>query len=79
MESSVLYDGSIPTRFGSVPNRQMGFDVVAVESGEAGGWEYRIIEDNAKMPVGIEPMHLLRARTAEVLCPSRTRRSSSGR
>ncbi|MBA4115700.1 MAG: circularly permuted type 2 ATP-grasp protein [Rubrobacter sp.] len=50
-----------------MPNRQMGFDVVAVESGEAGGWEYRIIEDNAKMPVGIEPMHLLRARTAEVL------------
>jgi carboxylate-amine ligase len=45
----------------------MGFDVVAVESGEAGGWEYLIIEDNAKMPVGIEPMHLLRARTAEVL------------
>ena len=45
----------------------MGFDVVAAESGEAGGWEYLIIEDNAKMPVGIEPMHLLRARTAEVL------------
>jgi uncharacterized circularly permuted ATP-grasp superfamily protein len=67
VESSVLYDGSIPTRFGCVPNRQMGFDVVAVESGEAGGWEYRIIEDNAKMPVGIEPMHLLRERTAEVL------------
>ena len=67
LESSVLYDGSIPTRFGGVPNRQMGFDVVAAGSGEAGGWEYLIIEDNAKMPVGIEPMHLLRARTAEVL------------
>ena len=67
LSSSVLYDGSIPTRFGPVPNRQMGFDVVAAESGEAGGWEYLIIEDNAKMPVGIEPMHLLRARTAEVL------------
>ena len=67
MDSSVLFDGSAPTRFGAVPNRQMGFDVVAVESGEAGGWEYLIIEDNAKMPVGIEPMHLLRARTAEVL------------
>ncbi len=65
LSSSVLYDGSIPTRFGGVPNRQMGFDVVAVGSG--GGWEYLIIEDNAKMPVGIEPMHLLRARTAEVL------------
>jgi len=67
VESSALYDGSIRTRFGGVPNRQMGFDVVAVESGEAGGWEYLIIEDNAKMPVGLEPMHLLRARTAEVL------------
>ncbi len=67
LSSSALYDGSIPTRFGGVPNRQMGFDVVAVESGAAGGWEYRIIEDNAKMPVGIEPMHLLRARTSEVL------------
>ncbi len=67
VESSTLYDGSIRTRFGGVPNRQMGFDVVAVESGEAGGWEYLIIEDNAKMPVGLEPMHLLRARTAEVL------------
>lgn len=67
LASSTLYDGSIPTRFGSVPNRQMGFDVVAVESGEAGGWEYLIIEDNAKMPVGLEPMHLLRPRTAEVL------------
>ena len=67
LESSVLYDGSIPTRFGGVPNRQMGFDVVAAGLGEAGGWEYLIIEDNAKMPVGLEPMHLLRARTAEVL------------
>lgn len=67
LESSVLFDGSARTRFGGVPNRQMGFDVVAVESREAGGWEYLIIEDNAKMPVGIEPMHLLRARTAEVL------------
>jgi uncharacterized circularly permuted ATP-grasp superfamily protein len=67
VRSSALYDGSIRTRFGGVPNRQMGFDVVAVGSGEAGGWEYLIIEDNAKMPVGIEPMHLLRARTAEAL------------
>src|SRR3712207_356777 len=42
----------------------MGFDVVAVESGE--GWEYLVIEDNAKMPVGMEPMGLMRARTAKV-------------
>ena len=68
LSSSTLYDESILTRFGGVPNQQMGFDVVAVESREAGGWEYLIIiEDNTKMPVGIEPMHLLRARTAEVL------------
>jgi len=65
IESSALYDASIPTRFGSVPNRQMGFDVVAVENGE--GWEYLVIEDNAKMPVGMEPMGLMRARTGEVL------------
>ncbi len=65
IESSTLYDASIPTRFGSVPNRQMGFDVVAVEDDD--GWEYLVIEDNAKMPVGMEPMGLLRARTAEVL------------
>src|SRR5918995_5708866 len=65
MESSMLYDTSIPTRFGSVPNRQMGFDVVAVWGQD--GWEYLVIEDNAKMPVGIEPMALMRARTAEVL------------
>jgi len=65
IESSALYDASIPTRFGDVPNRQMGFDIVAVEGED--GWEYLVIEDNAKMPVGIEPMSLLRARTAEVL------------
>jgi uncharacterized circularly permuted ATP-grasp superfamily protein len=65
IEGSALYDASIPTRFGSVPNRQMGFDIVAV--GDHGGWEYLVIEDNAKMPVGIEPMSLMRARTAEVL------------
>ena len=65
IESSTLYDASIPTRFGSVPNRQMGFDIVAVES--ADGWEYLVIEDNAKMPVGMEPMSLMRTRTAEVL------------
>jgi len=65
IESSALYDPSIPDRFGKVPNRQMGFDIVAVEAED--GWEYLVIEDNAKMPVGIEPMSLMRARTAEVL------------
>jgi uncharacterized circularly permuted ATP-grasp superfamily protein len=68
IESSALFDASIPTRFGDVPNRQMGFDIVAVERpGRPGEWEYLIIEDNAKMPVGIEPMSLLRARTPGVL------------
>src|SRR5918993_3380881 len=68
VESSTLFDASIPTRFGDVPNRQMGFDIVAVErSGRSGEWEYLVIEDNAKMPVGIEPMNILRSRTAEVL------------
>jgi uncharacterized circularly permuted ATP-grasp superfamily protein len=68
VESSALYDASIPTRFGDVPNRQMGFDIVAVErSNRPGGWEYLVIEDNAKMPVGIEPMSLLRAMIPDVL------------
>jgi uncharacterized circularly permuted ATP-grasp superfamily protein len=65
IESSTLYDASMPNRFGEVPNRQMGFDIVAVEAD--GSWEYLVIEDNAKMPVGIEPMSLMRARTAEIL------------
>jgi uncharacterized circularly permuted ATP-grasp superfamily protein len=68
IESSALFDASVPTRFGEVPNRQMGFDIVAeARSGRPGEWEYLIIEDNAKMPVGIEPMSLLRAMTPEVL------------
>jgi uncharacterized circularly permuted ATP-grasp superfamily protein len=74
VESSVLYDASIPNRFGAAPNRQMGFDIVAVDGGagggsgrSGGGWDYLVIEDNAKMPVGIEPMSLMRERTVEVL------------
>ena len=68
LESSTLFDTSVPTRFGNVPNRQMGFDIVAVErSGRAGEWEYLVIEDNAKMPVGIEAMNILRTRTVQVL------------
>ena len=69
LESSALYDPDSPDRLGSVPNRQMGFDLVAVErpAGGAEGWEYVVIEDNAKMPVGIEPMLLTRGVTAGVL------------
>ena len=68
IESSTLFDASVPTRFGEVPNRQMGFDIVAeARSGRPGEWEYLIIEDNAKMPVGMEPMSLLREMTPDVL------------
>jgi uncharacterized circularly permuted ATP-grasp superfamily protein len=66
--SSALFDASVPTRFGDVPNRQIGFDIVAeARSGRPGEWEYLVIEDNAKMPVGIEPMSLLRTMTPGVL------------
>jgi uncharacterized circularly permuted ATP-grasp superfamily protein len=64
IESSGLYDVSVPDRFGEVPARQMGFDLVAVESG--GGWRYLVIEDNARMPVGAMSMSRLRALTPEV-------------
>jgi uncharacterized circularly permuted ATP-grasp superfamily protein len=68
IESSTLFDASVPTRFGDVPNRQMGFDIVAeARSGRSGEWHYLVIEDNAKMPVGIEPMSLLRTMTTDVL------------
>ena len=68
IESSALFDASVPTRFGDVPNRQMGFDIVAkARSGRPGEWQYLVIEDNAKMPVGIEPMSLLRTMTTDVL------------
>jgi uncharacterized circularly permuted ATP-grasp superfamily protein len=68
IESSTLFDASVPTRFGDVPNRQMGFDIVAeARSGRPGEWDYLVIEDNAKMPVGIEPMSLLRRMTPDVL------------
>jgi uncharacterized circularly permuted ATP-grasp superfamily protein len=68
IQSSALFDASVPIRFGDVPNRQMGFDIVAeARSGRPGEWEYLIIEDNAKMPVGIEPMCLLRTMTPGVL------------
>ncbi len=64
IESSGLYDVSVPDRFGEVPARQMGFDLVAVEEGE--GWKYLVIEDNARMPVGAMSMSRLRTLTPEV-------------
>lgn len=68
IESSGLYDVSVPNRFGEVPARQMGFDLVAME--ENGGWKYLVIEDNARMPVGAMSMSRLRTLTQEVLLES---------
>ena len=72
IESSILYDTSTPNRFGAVPVRQIAFDVVAVESertGETGGWEYVVIEENAKMPVGLAPMTRRRRMSSEIFFP----------
>jgi uncharacterized circularly permuted ATP-grasp superfamily protein len=72
MESSILYDVSTPNRFGAVPVRQIAFDVVAVESGragETGGWEYVVIEENAKMPVGLAAMTRRRRMSSEIFFP----------
>ncbi|HLL98528.1 MAG TPA: circularly permuted type 2 ATP-grasp protein, partial [Rubrobacteraceae bacterium] len=69
VESSILYDVETPNRFGEVPVRQIAFDVVAVESGragETGGWEYLVIEENAKMPVGLAAMTRRRLMSREV-------------
>ncbi len=66
IESSILYDVSVPDRFGEVPARQMGFDLVAVEGETGGGWRYLVIEDNARMPVGAMSMSRLRSLTPEV-------------
>src|SRR5919202_445303 len=64
IETSTLYDTSIPHRFGEVPVRQVGIDLVAVEEG--GSWKYLIIEDNARMPVGAMSMSRLRTLTPDV-------------
>jgi len=64
--SSPLYDPATPTRFGDVPARHIGFDLVAVEGEADGSWEYRVIEDNVRMPVGAMTMSRLRGLTPEV-------------
>jgi uncharacterized circularly permuted ATP-grasp superfamily protein len=72
VESSILYDTGWKDRFGPVPVRQIAFDVVAVESrrtGETGGWEYVVIEENAKMPVGLAAMTRRRRMSGEVFFP----------
>ncbi|MDQ4106838.1 MAG: circularly permuted type 2 ATP-grasp protein, partial [Actinomycetota bacterium] len=67
VESSILYDTAWKNRFGPVPVRQISFDVVAVEGD--GGWEYLIIEENAKMPVGLAAMTRRRRMSREVFFP----------
>ena len=74
IESSILYDVSTPNRFGPVPVRQIAFDVVAVESGRAGGWEYAVIEENAKMPVGLAAMTRRRLVSSEIFFPESYKR-----
>src|SRR5919112_971311 len=72
LETSILYDPTLPNRFGEVPVRQVAFDVVAVESersGQTGGWEYLILEENAKMPVGLAAMTRRRRMSREVFFP----------
>jgi uncharacterized circularly permuted ATP-grasp superfamily protein len=72
VESSILYDTGWKDRFGPVPVRQIAFDVVAVESGrtgQTGGWEYLVIEENAKMPVGLAAMTRRRRMSGEVFFP----------
>ena len=65
IESSILYETGWKNRFGPVPVRQIAFDVVAVES-RSGGWEYLVIEENAKMPVGLAAMTRRRRMSGEV-------------
>ena len=72
IETSILYDTTLPNRFGEVPVRQVAFDVVAVESdrsGPTGGWEYVVLEENAKMPVGLAAMTRRRRMSWEVFFP----------
>jgi uncharacterized circularly permuted ATP-grasp superfamily protein len=69
IESSILYETGWKDRFGPVPVRQIAFDVVAVEN-PSGGWEYLVIEENAKMPVGLAAMTRRRKMSSEVFFPS---------
>jgi uncharacterized circularly permuted ATP-grasp superfamily protein len=74
LRSSILYDTRIRDRFGPVPVRQISFDVVATESARSGGWEYLVIEENAKMPVGLAAMTRRRRMSEEVFFPDSYRR-----
>src|SRR5918993_3784395 len=55
LETSILYDPTLPNRFGKVPLRQVAFDVVAGESergGPTGGSGYPVPSEKAQMPGG---------------------------
>ncbi|WP_273887227.1 circularly permuted type 2 ATP-grasp protein [Rubrobacter naiadicus] len=67
LRTSILYDVSTPNRFGPVPVRQIAFDVVA--TGDPEDPEFLVIEENAKMPVGLAPMTRRRRMTSEVIFP----------
>jgi len=67
INTSILYDATMPNRFGAVPVRQIAFDVVAVEGST--GWEYVVLEENAKMPVGLAPMTRRRLMSCGVFFP----------
>jgi uncharacterized circularly permuted ATP-grasp superfamily protein len=72
LETSILYDPTLPNRFGEVPVRQVAFDVVSVESergSQTGSWEYLVLEENAKMPVGLAAMTRRRRMSREVFFP----------
>jgi uncharacterized circularly permuted ATP-grasp superfamily protein len=72
IETSILYDTTLPNRFGKVPVRQVAFDIVAIESargGQTGGWEYVVLEENAKMPVGLAAMTRRRKLSRDVFFP----------
>jgi uncharacterized circularly permuted ATP-grasp superfamily protein len=76
LQTSILYDTETPNRFGPVPVRQISFDIVAVEAsrserdeGGIGPLEYLVIEENAKMPVGLAPMTRRRQMSREVFFP----------
>jgi len=77
IETSILYDPDLPNRFGPVPVRQIAFDIVAVESegsDQTGGWEYVILEENAKMPVGLAALTRRRRMSREVFFPDASTR-----
>jgi uncharacterized circularly permuted ATP-grasp superfamily protein len=79
IETSILYDPTLPNRFGEVPVRQVAFDVVAIESersGKTGGWEYLVLEENAKMPVGLAALTRRRRMSLEVFFPGSLKRLS---